>query len=385
MATVNQFYAIMPAGFTIVGVIMSTGAAIIASQALLSGSFTIFSEAINLGFWPRLKIKYPSLEKGQLYIPAVNWSLLIGCLMTVFIFRDSSHMEAAYGLAITVTMLMTTVLLTFWLRMRGVNRLLCGVFAVFFVTLEGIFLVANLFKFTHGGWFSILIASLVVGIMIVWRNSTRVRAKFIEYRHMDDCVELISDIKTDKDIPKYASNLVYLSGSPDKSVIESKLLYSIVNKQPKRADHYWFIHIDNVDTPDTLEYSVDIVAPQTIYFITMHLGFRIEPKISVYLRHIVEDLVADGNLDLVSSYPSLRKRGIPGDFRFIILHRLFSPSSNCKRGASILMRLHEVLRGIGVSYRTSYGLDTSIVTAETVPLIINTSSSRRIVSDQLSK
>ncbi len=385
MATVNPFYAIMPAGFTIVGVIMSTGAAIIASQALLSGSFTIFSEAINLGFWPRLKIKYPSLEKGQLYIPAVNWSLLIGCLMTVFIFRDSSHMEAAYGLAITVTMLMTTVLLTFWLRMRGVNRLLCGVFAVFFVTLEGIFLVANLFKFTHGGWFSILIASLVVGIMIVWRNSTRVRAKFIEYRHMDDCVELISDIKTDKDIPKYASNLVYLSGSPDKSVIESKLLYSIVNKQPKRADHYWFIHIDNVDTPDTLEYSVDIVAPQTIYFITMHLGFRIEPKISVYLRHIVEDLVADGNLDLVSSYPSLRKRGIPGDFRFIILHRLFSPSSNCKRGASILMRLHEVLRGIGVSYRTSYGLDTSIVTAETVPLIINTSSSRRIVSDQLSK
>ncbi len=385
MATVNPFYAIMPAGFTIVGVIMSTGAAIIASQALLSGSFTIFSEAINLGFWPRLKIKYPSLEKGQLYIPAVNWSLLIGCLMTVFIFRDSGHMEAAYGLAITVTMLMTTVLLTFWLRMRGVNRLLCGVFAAFFVTLEGIFLVANLFKFTHGGWFSLLIASLVVGIMIVWRNSTRVRAKFIEYRHMDDCVELISDIKTDKEIPKYASNLVYLSGSPDKSVIESKLIYSIVNKQPKRADHYWFIHIDNVDTPDTLEYSVDIVAPQTIYFITMHLGFRIEPKISVYLRHIVEDLVADGNLDLVSSYPSLRKRGIPGDFRFIILHRLFSPSSNCKRGASILMRLHEVLRGIGVSYRTSYGLDTSIVTAETVPLIINTSSSRRIVSDQLSK
>ena len=140
-----------------------------------------------------------------------------------------------------------------------------------------------------------------------------------------------------------------------------------------------------MDTPDTLEYSVDIVAPQTIYFITMRLGFRIEPKISVYLRHIVEDLVADGNLDLVSSYPSLRKRGIPGDFRFIILHRLFSPSSNCKRGASILMRLHEVLRGIGVSYRTSYGLDTSIVTAETVPLIINTSSSRRIVSDHLSK
>ena len=377
--TVNPFYAIMPSGFTLLGVLMSTGAAIIASQALLSGSFTIFSEAINLGFWPRLKIKYPSMEKGQLYIPAVNWSLLAGCLLTVAIFRDSVHMEAAYGLAITITMLMTTVLLTFWLRTHGVGLLLCGIFATVFIILEGVFLLANLFKFTHGGWFSLLIATLIVGIMIVWRNSTRVRDRFIEYRRMDDCVGLISDIKADKEIPKYASNLVYLCGSPDKNLIESKLVYSIVNKQPKRADHYWFIHIENADTPDTLEYSVDIVAPQTIFFITMRLGFRIEPKISVYLRQIVEDLVERGDLDLVSSYPSLCKRGIPGDFSFIILHRLFSPSSNCRRGESMLMRLHEALRYLGVSYRTAYGLDTSIVTAETVPLIINTASGRRIV------
>lgn len=379
ISTLNPFYAIMPEHFRIVGVVMSAGAAIIASQALLSGSFTIFSEAINLGFWPRLKIKYPSVEKGQLYIPAINWSLLAGCLMTVVIFRDSGHMEAAYGLAITVTMIMTTVLLTLWLHERGVNRFLCGLFALIFITIEGIFLTANLFKFAHGGWFSLLIAGIVAGIMIIWRNSTLVRSRFIEYRNLDDCVPLISDIKADREIPKYASNLVYLSGSSDETMIESKLIYSIVNKQPKRADHYWFIHIDNVDAPETLEYSVDIVKPHAIYFVTLYLGFRIEPKISVYLRQIVEDLVASGDLDLTSSYPSLHKRGIPGDFRFIILHRLFSPSSNCTQGESMLMRLHEALRRIGVSYSTSLGLDTSIVTLETVPLIINTSPGRRIV------
>lgn len=376
---INPFYAIMPQGFTLIGIIMSTGAAIIASQALLSGSFTIFSEAINLGFWPRLSIQYPSLEKGQLYIPSVNWMLFAGCLLTVGLFRDSGHMEAAYGLAITITMLMTTLLLTFWLRHKGVNRWACVLFAAAFITLEGIFFVANLFKFTHGGWFSLLIAGLVAAVMIVWRNASRTRARFIEYRDMAECSGLITGIKNDREIPKYASNLVYLTLSDNPARIESKLIYSIVNKQPKRADHYWFIHIETVDTPDTLEYTVDTVEPQTIYHVHMRLGFRVAPKISVYLRQVVEDLVATGDVDLTSTYPSLRKEGIPGDFRFIILHRVFSPSSNCPRRAAHLMHLYETLRKLGVSYRSALGLDTSITTAETVPLIINTSPGRRIV------
>ena len=372
----------MPQWMTLAGVAMSTGAAIIASQALLSGSFTIFSEAVNLGFWPRLKIDYPSTEKGQLYVSSVNWCLLAGCLLTVVIFRDSSHIEAAYGLAVTIAMLTTTLLLAFWLRSRGVNMIVVGAFFTFFMTVEGIFFVANMSKFVHGGWFSLMIAAVVGSIMIVWRNSTRRRASFIEYRRMADSAATISAVKADREIPKYASNLVYLSRSGDPSLVESKLLYSIVNKQPKRADHYWFVHIDHVDSPDELSYSVSVAVPETIYVVTMHLGFRVAPRISVYLRQIVEDLVASGDLDLCSGYPSLRREGIPGDFRFIILHRIFSPTSICGATTALLMRLHDILRHIGVSDTSAYGLDTSVVTAETVPLIINTSSGRRIVREE---
>lgn len=379
---INPFYAVMPQWMTLAGVAMSTGAAIIASQALLSGSFTIFSEAVNLGFWPRLKIDYPSTEKGQLYVSSVNWCLLAGCLLTVVIFRDSSHIEAAYGLAVTIAMLTTTLLLAFWLRSRGVNMIVVGAFFTFFMTVEGIFFVANMSKFVHGGWFSLMIAAVVGSIMIVWRNSTRRRASFIEYRRMADSAATISAVKADREIPKYASNLVYLSRSGDPSLVESKLLYSIVNKQPKRADHYWFVHIDHVDSPDELSYSVSVAVPETIYVVTMHLGFRVAPRISVYLRQIVEDLVASGDLDLRSGYPSLRREGMPGDFRFIILHRIFSPTSICGATTALLMRLHDILRHIGVSDTSAYGLDTSVVTAETVPLIINTSSGRRIVREE---
>ncbi len=379
---INPFYAVMPQWMTLAGVAMSTGAAIIASQALLSGSFTIFSEAVNLGFWPRLKIDYPSTEKGQLYVSSVNWCLLAGCLLTVVIFRDSSHIEAAYGLAVTIAMLTTTLLLAFWLRLRGVNMIVVGAFFTFFMTVEGIFFFANMSKFVHGGWFSLMIAAVVGSIMIVWRNSTRRRASFIEYRRMADSAATISAVKADREIPKYASNLVYLSRSGDPSLVESKLLYSIVNKQPKRADHYWFVHIDHVDSPDELSYSVSVAVPETIYVVTMHLGFRVAPRISVYLRQIVEDLVASGDLDLRSGYPSLRREGIPGDFRFIILHRIFSPTSICGATTALLMRLHDILRHIGVSDTSAYGLDTSVVTAETVPLIINTSSGRRIVKEE---
>lgn len=379
---INPFYAVMPQWMTLAGVAMSTGAAIIASQALLSGSFTIFSEAVNLGFWPRLKIDYPSTEKGQLYVSSVNWCLLAGCLLTVVIFRDSSHIEAAYGLAVTIAMLTTTLLLAFWLRLRGVNMIVVGAFFAFFMTVEGIFFFANMSKFVHGGWFSLMIAAVVGSIMIVWRNSTRRRASFIEYRRMADSAATISAVKADKEIPKYASNLVYLSRSGDPSLVESKLLYSIVNKQPKRADHYWFVHIDHVDSPDELSYSVSVAVPETIYVVTMHLGFRVAPRISVYLRQIVEDLVVSGDLDLRSGYPSLRREGIPGDFRFIILHRIFSPTSICGATTALLMRLHDILRHIGVSDTSAYGLDTSVVTAETVPLIINTSSGRRIVREE---
>ena len=376
--SVNPFYAIMPGWFTGIGVVMSTGAAVIASQALLSGSFTIFSEAISLGFWPRMKIKYPGVEKGQLYIPAVNMALLVGCLLTVLIFRDSSHMEAAYGLAITVTMLMTTVLLSFWMVSKGVPKVLCVLFATVFGAIEGVFFVANLFKFTHGGWYSLGVAAILAAVIILWRNATRARAGFIEFRPMAECMPMLTAIKADDTIAKYASNLVYFSRSASTDAIESKIVYSIVNKQPKRADHYWFIHVETVDSPDTLDYTAEVIVPGSVYFVSMRFGFRVEPKVTAYFRQVVEDLVAAGELDLTSTYPSLKAMGVPGDFRFMILHRIFSPSSNCSRRDRRLMLVHERLRRIGISDQKAMGLETSVVTEETVPLIINSGTGRRI-------
>lgn len=380
---VNPFYAIVPHSILIIGVILATCAAIIASQALLSGSFTIYSEAVNLNFWPKIRIKYPTNEKGQLYIPSVNWCLLAGCLMTVAIFRDSSHMEAAYGLAITVAMLMTTVLLSLWMHFRGIHKWVCITFFSVFVVIEGLFFTANLFKFTHGGWYTILVAGVVAAVMVIWRKATVARARYMEYVSLADKASLIKAVSNDSEIPKAASNLVYLSHTSDVDLIESKIIYSIINKSPKRADHYWFVRVEYTDEPDTLDYDVHIVEPDLIYVVTMRLGFRQEAMISVYLREIVEDLVKENKLDLRSGYPSLRARGIAGDFRFIIIHRIFSLSSRCKKGEAFLMRSHNRLRHLGTSDQTAFGLDTSLVTFEIAPLIINSTPGHRITRRRL--
>lgn len=374
----NPFYGVMPRWFLPAGILISTGAAIIASQALLSGSFTIFSEAMSLDFWPRLRIKYPSTLKGQLYIPLVNCFLFIGCILTVLIFRSSAHMEAAYGLAITITMLMTTMLLALYLRHKGVALWLVALFTVVFTLIEGEFFVANMFKFTHGGWFTLLIAGLVCAVMLVWRKASKIRRKFIEYRDFSDYTGIISDIKADGEIPKYASNVVYLSRADEAQKVESKLLYSIINKRPKRADHYWIVRVEFTEHPDTLEYERTILIPGTLTSFRFRIGFRIQPQLSVYFRQAVEDMVADGLIDLTSGYPSLRQHGVTGDFSFIVIHRVFSSSSQCSPSDRMLMNLHALLRRMELSAGKAFGLDTSSLSVETVPLIINTRLPKRI-------
>ena len=374
----NPFYAIMPEWFLIIGIIMSTGAAIIASQALLSGSFTIFSEAINLNFWPRIKIKYPGTHKGQLYIPLVNFFLFIGCIVTVLLFQSSSNMEAAYGLAITLTMLTTTLLLGFWMKYNGVKTWISISFMSVFILIEGVFLVSNAAKFMHGGWYTMLLAALIFAVMFVWQKATKIRNKFIEYHKFEDHLEIISDIKQDNEIPKHASNLVYISKSENDKKVESKVLYSIINKHPKRADHYFIIRVNYDDAPDTLEYKYEVLIPATLYSIDLFLGYRVDPKVSVYLRQIIEDMVEKNEIDLVSNYPALKKRNIPGDFRFIIIHRLFSPSSNCSKFEKSVMKIYGYLSKLGLSTEKALGLDTSNVSVENVPLIINHGKERRI-------
>jgi len=377
--TVNPFYAIVPDGYVGAMIVLATIAAIIASQALLSGAFTIFSQAVSLNFWPALKIKYPTIERGQLYIPSVNWCLMAGCFATIFIFRDSSHIEAAYGLSITIAMLMTTVLLAFWLHMKELGKVWCLAITGFFTLLEGLFFVANLTKFTHGGWYSLLVAVVVAAVMYIWYRSCVLRSSYIAYYPMADKTPLIRDIIHDKEIPLFASNIVYLSRLSDSNMIESKLLYSIVNKQPKRADHYWLLHIEYSDAPDTLEYDVNVVLPGRIFAVTFYIGYRVNPQINVFLRQVVEDLVKSEQLDLTSSYQSLRAHHIPGDFRFVIIRRIFSASSNCRASERFLLRAHDRLRWISLSEQNTFGLDTSTVTIETVPLILSTAPKQRII------
>ena len=368
---VNPFFSIMPRGMLFFAIIMATGAAIVASQALISGTFSILSEAMNLHFWPRMRIKHPTQVKGQIYIPTINLVMYIGVVLIILLFRDSSHMEAAYGLAITITMLMTTLLLGFYLHSKRVAWGFTLLFMGIYCTLEAIFLVANLSKFLAGGWCTMLIGGILFLMMYVWFRAIKIRGNYISSKPLVDYYQIISDIKADESIPKYASNLVYINHAEKEGAVDDKLLYSIINKQPKRADHYWLVNMVFVDTPDTLEYSCETLIPNTLYSITMYIGFRIEPRVSLYLRQVVEDLVDSKKVDLTSTYASLRKNGIPGDFRFVIIHRVYYPESFGNRQQNLLMSIYAIISKIGVGEPKALGLDTSMVVVERVPLIIN--------------
>ena len=370
-SSVNPFFSIMPQNMLIFAIIMATGAAIVASQALISGTFSILSEAMNLHFWPRMRIKHPTHVKGQLYIPVINLAMYIGVVLIILLFRDSSHMEAAYGLAITITMLMTTLLLGFYLRTKGVARIFILLFMGAYCVIEGIFLAANLSKFLAGGWCTMLIGGILFLMMYVWVRAIKIRHHYISTKPLNEYYQIISDIKADESIPKYASNLVYVNHADKEGSVDDKLLYSIINKQPKRADHYWLINLEFVDTPDTLEYRCETLIPNTLYSVTMRIGFRIEPRVSLYLRQVVEDLVATRKVDITSTYTSLRKNNISGDFRFIIIHRVYYPESSDNRQQNLLMSIYALISKIGIDEPKALGLDTSMVVVERVPLIIN--------------
>ena len=379
---VNPFYGMMPHRFLAVGILISTIAAIIASQALISGVFSLISEAVNLDLWPRMQINYTGKVKGQLYVPGINLFLFAGCVATVLLFQSSNRMEAAYGLAITITMLATTILLWRYMRDKGMAVWLTSAFFIVFCTLEGAFLAANMFKFVHGGWFTVLIASGLCCVMLIWNKGRSFHRSHVDYKYFPDYIDIVSAIRNDVEIPRYASNVVYISFSPSKNMVESKLLYSIINKQPKRADHYWIIRVEHTDQPYTLDYSVDTMVNDAIFLVTVRFGFKIQPRINVFLRQIVEDLVQTGDLSLTSKYPSMRRYRIPGDFRFVLIHRVFSPGSICNAYERRVLMAYEMLRHMSVSVEKTLGLDTSVVTTETAPLIIRNSQETRIVRNQ---
>ena len=375
---INPFYAIMPNWLLIPGIIMATGAAIIASQALISGCFTIFSEAVHLNFWPTMKFKYPSVDKGQIYIPRINNLLYILCIITVLLFQTSAHMEAAYGLSITITMLTTTVMLAVYLKQRFTPHWLVIAFLLVYLLIEGSFFLANLTKFAHGGWFTIMLALIAGSTMYIWYRAWNIRRKYLKLKKLSDYYDIIRDLKADETIPKYATNLVFIRQSDSDDMVEDKLIYSIINKQPKRADHYFLVHFSNDDAPDTLNYTCHELIEQTLYAINIRVGYRVNPLMTLYLRQIVEDLIAQHRFDIRSCYPSLRKHNIAGDFRFIVLHRIYYASTVVSASDNFMLHLFGFIRHIGIDDEQALGLDTSNVTVERVPFVINNKYKQRI-------
>ena len=367
----NPFFTIMPQWFLWPGIILATAAAVIASQALISGSYTIISEGIHLNFWPKVKIKYPTSIKGQMYIPSVNWILYIACMGAVMLFKESSAMEAAYGLSITITMMMTTMLVSFYLYNKKTKLSYIGLFLISYLIIEGSFLVSNLHKFIYGGWFTLLMASIIFAIMYTWYRARSLKKDFLKFDKISDHTEVLKDLHNDHSIPKFATNLVYLTRADYPSDIEAKIMYSIINKQPKRADLYWFFHVDIVDEPFTLEYKLEHIIPFVLVRIDFKIGFKVEPRINLYFKQILEDLMQIHEIDIISHYPSLRKYGILGDFKFIITDRVQNYDFEFRPIDQFIMAIHNLIKNVAITNVKAYGLDTSNVTIEKVPLMVD--------------
>lgn len=368
----NPFFAIMPAWFLPIGVIVATAAAIIASQALISGSYTIVSEAIQLKLWPKVRISYPTNRKGQMYISSVNWLLFIFVITVILIFQSSSRMEAAYGLAITLTMLMTTLLMSFYLiRIRRNSVLILGFLSVY-LTIEGAFLVANLAKFSHGGWFTLMLAGVIGLVMYVWYRGRTLKNRFTKFVRLSDYYDAIRDLSEDETIPKYASNLVYLTHADRTTDTEAKIIYSIFNKKPKRADTYWLLHVHTTDEPYSSCYSVDYLIPGKLIRVEFRLGFKVQPRINLYFKQMLKELEAAGEIKLDSSYVSLKKHRIPADFHFIIIRRIQNYDFDFPPVDQFIMDIYTLLGRLSTSDIRAYGLDTSNVVEEKVLFVLET-------------
>lgn len=368
--TANPFYSIMPDWFIPAGIAISTMAAVVASQALISGSFTLINEAIRLNFWPKVRVKYPTDLKGQLYIPSINWFLLAGCIAIVLYFKESAGMEGAYGLAIVLTMLMTTTLLTYYMIIKRYNKIFVFVCLLVYLSIETSFLIANLHKFRHGGWITLLIASILISVMLVWYYARKIRNRYVEFVKLADHLPVLEDLSRDLSVPKYATHLVYLTSADNREEIESKIIYSIMQKQPKRADIYWFVHVDVVDEPYRMEYKVCEFIHDDVIRIDFRLGFRVAPKINLMFRKVVEDMVKNKEVDITSRYKSLNKNNIIGDFRFIVIEKFVSYENELPFYEKLILDIYGVLKHMSLSEARAFGLDTSSVTIETVPLII---------------
>lgn len=367
---VIPFYAIVPEPLLNVSIAIATMAAIIASQALISGTFTLVNEAMKLKLWPSTQVRYPSQVKGQIYLPAINWMLLAGTILVVVIFKKSDNMEGAYGLAITVDMLMTTTLLVYYFRTVKKSTIRFAVLGLVFFTLEGMFLVSNLSKFYHGGWFTFSIAAIFFLLMFILLKARNLRDRHTEFVDLKHYITLIQDLQTDTTVPKEATNLVYMAVADSKRYIDSNIIYSIFKKKPKRADVYWFIHVDTVDSPYTSKYSVDTIIPKKCFFVRIKLGFKADHRVNLLFNRVLHDMAENAEIDLVSHYDSLNRHSMPADFKFVILHSLASVDSEISTFDDLIIQGYRFIKKHSLSTEEIYGLELANVEVERVPIMV---------------
>jgi KUP system potassium uptake protein len=374
----NPFFIIVPGWFLLPAVLISTAAAIIASQALITGSFTLISEAVSLNFWPKIRILYPTQVKGQVYLPFINLFLWIMCSLVVLFFRESSNMEAAYGLAITITMIMTTLLLSYYLYQKSKHHYFSLLMLITFLSIEGSFLIANLHKFKYGGWFTLLLALIYFLIMLGWYFGRKIRNRHITFVKLDGYLSLINDLSKDKSVPITSTNLVYLIKANNKDQVEAKVLYSIFQKQPKRAEVYWLLHVDRVDDPYRFEYEVEQIIPGILIRVDFHIGFKVDPRINLYFKEVLEDLSKTGEINLKSSYSSLKKHDLPGDFKFIIIERIILRDFKLSTWENFILTINGIAQLISLPEIRALKLDPTNTITEQVPIVINQPVEKRI-------
>jgi KUP system potassium uptake protein len=367
----NPFYLIMADWFQPIGITIATLAAVIASQALISGSFTLINEAMRLNFWPKVTIKYPTELKGQMYIPSVNWLLFLGCALIVMHFEESSNMEAAYGLAIVLCMIMTTILLNFYMIMKRVKWYLIAPIITVYGIIECSFLIANVKKFSHGGYVTIIIALVLIAIMFTWFRAKTISNAYTKMVKIINYKKVLAELSTDLTIPKYATHLVYLTNSSRTDEIEEKVLYSILQKRPKRADIYWFIHVNILNEPYKTEYKVTEILRDDIIRIDINLGFREPTKINIMFREVVKNMVKNGEVDVISRYDSLSKNNILGDFKFVLSEKFLSNDSDMIWHEKLIMNTYFLIKKLSLSEEKAFGLDSSSVKIEKFPMVVN--------------
>ncbi len=367
----NPFYGVMPQWFLFIGIAIATAATIIASQALISGSFTLVSEAMRLNLWPKMKINYPTEAKGQLFVPAANLLLYAGCIGILLYFQKASNMEAAYGLAITVTMIATSILFANYLVMHRTKPILVYLYLAVYFTIEFSFFYANMDKFPHGGFVTLIIGGLLFMIMYDWYRARKIKNRYVEFVRLEHYIPLIQELSNDVTVPKYATHLVYLTSADNPKEIEHKIIYSILNRKPKRADIYWFVHVDTVDDPYTAEYTVTNIIPNDIIRVELKLGFRVQPRINLLFRKVVEDLVENMEVNINSRYESLQKNNIVGDFTFMVMEKYLSQDNELPFFERLVMKLYFALKEISLSEEKGFGLDPSNVVVEKFPLIVS--------------